>query len=141
MDQDLPYQGRLPPPGLRPLLGDPVPVVGDRAGGRGGHCPLRPVQGVLHNPREMAEFSPGGRYNAYAGTCGACAKVGVLADRKCLTWLLRTSDLPPVLPVNQPASTSTGGTGGKNSVRRSTLLPNLPPRIPPGQRKAPDRLI
>ena|SRR5215212_6016181 len=28
------------------------------------------------NPREMAGFSPGGRYNAYSGTCEACAKVG-----------------------------------------------------------------
>jgi hypothetical protein len=28
------------------------------------------------NPREMAEFSPGGRYNAYAGKCEACAEVG-----------------------------------------------------------------
>jgi hypothetical protein len=29
------------------------------------------------NPREMALVSPGGRYNAYSGTCEACAKVGV----------------------------------------------------------------
>jgi hypothetical protein len=27
------------------------------------------------NPREMAEFSPGGRYNAYSWTGEACAKV------------------------------------------------------------------
>ena len=31
--------------------------------------------GAYYNPREMAEFSPGGRYNACSGTCGACAKV------------------------------------------------------------------
>jgi hypothetical protein len=29
------------------------------------------------NPKEMAEFSPGGRYNAYSGACEACAKIGV----------------------------------------------------------------
>ena len=28
------------------------------------------------SPRDMAEFSPGGRKNAYSGTCGVCAKVG-----------------------------------------------------------------
>jgi hypothetical protein len=28
------------------------------------------------NPREMVQVSPGGRYNAYLGTCGSCAKVG-----------------------------------------------------------------
>jgi hypothetical protein len=28
------------------------------------------------NPRDMVKFSPGGRYNAYSGTCEACAKVG-----------------------------------------------------------------
>jgi hypothetical protein len=26
------------------------------------------------NPREMAEVRPGGRKDAYSGTCGACAK-------------------------------------------------------------------
>jgi hypothetical protein len=33
--------------------------------------------GVYFSPREMAQVSPGGRYNAYSGTCGACAKVAV----------------------------------------------------------------
>jgi hypothetical protein len=28
------------------------------------------------SPWDMAEFSPGGRYNAYSGTCGACAEEG-----------------------------------------------------------------
>ena len=28
------------------------------------------------NPRGMAEVSPGGRKDAYSGTCGACAKEG-----------------------------------------------------------------
>jgi hypothetical protein len=28
------------------------------------------------NPREFAEISPGGRKNAYSGTCGACAEEG-----------------------------------------------------------------
>ena len=32
--------------------------------------------GGYFNPREMAEVGPGGRYNAYSGTCDACAKVG-----------------------------------------------------------------
>src|SRR5215212_11979809 len=32
--------------------------------------------GRYFNPREMAEFSPGGRYNAYSGTCRACAEEG-----------------------------------------------------------------
>jgi transcription elongation factor Elf1 len=31
--------------------------------------------GAYFNPREMAKISPGGRYNAYAGTCSACSKV------------------------------------------------------------------
>ena len=29
------------------------------------------------NPREMAEVRPGGRKDAYAGTCGVCAEEGV----------------------------------------------------------------
>ena len=32
--------------------------------------------GGYFNPREMAEVSPGGRYNAYSGTCGACTEEG-----------------------------------------------------------------
>jgi hypothetical protein len=32
--------------------------------------------GAYFNPRKMVEFSPGGRYNAYSGTCGACAEEG-----------------------------------------------------------------
>lgn len=32
--------------------------------------------GAYFSPREMAEFSSGGRYNAYSGTCRACAKIG-----------------------------------------------------------------
>jgi hypothetical protein len=31
------------------------------------------VCGTYFNPREMAGFSPGGRYNAYSGACEACA--------------------------------------------------------------------
>ena len=31
--------------------------------------------GAYFNPREMAECSPGGRYNAYSGTCRTCAMV------------------------------------------------------------------
>jgi len=30
--------------------------------------------GWYANPREFAEARPGGRKNAYAGTCGACAR-------------------------------------------------------------------
>ena len=32
--------------------------------------------GAYFNPREMAIVSTGGRYNAYSGTCRACANVG-----------------------------------------------------------------
>jgi hypothetical protein len=32
--------------------------------------------GAYFNPREMAKVSPGGRYNAYSGTCESCAEVG-----------------------------------------------------------------
>ncbi len=32
--------------------------------------------GAYFNPGEMKEFSPGGRYNAYSGTCRACTKEG-----------------------------------------------------------------
>ena len=32
--------------------------------------------GAYFNPREMAEFSPGGRHNAYAGMCEACVEEG-----------------------------------------------------------------
>jgi hypothetical protein len=28
------------------------------------------------NPRDFAEISPGGRKNAYSGTCGMCAEEG-----------------------------------------------------------------
>jgi hypothetical protein len=41
-------------------------VVTARCGGCGGYF----------NPREMAVCSPGGRYNAYSGTCRTCAKEG-----------------------------------------------------------------
>ena len=34
--------------------------------------------GVYANPRDFAEYRPGGRHGAYAGTCEACA-VGALA--------------------------------------------------------------
>ena len=33
--------------------------------------------GRYFNSREMAQFSPGGRYNAYSGVCGVCVKVCV----------------------------------------------------------------
>lgn len=58
---------------------------------------------VYFNLREMAEFSLGGRYNTYSGTCGArtsvCEGSCRFANRKLLTWLLETSDLLPVPPV------------------------------------------
>lgn len=50
-------------------------MADDRARGRGSHGPLRRVRRVLH-PREMVEFSPGGRKDAYSGTCGVCAQEG-----------------------------------------------------------------
>jgi hypothetical protein len=31
---------------------------------------------------EMAEFSPGGRYNAYSGACRACAKIAAAFQSK-----------------------------------------------------------
>ncbi len=37
------------------------------------HCDLC---GAYFNPRVMADVSPGGRKDAYLGTCGACAQVG-----------------------------------------------------------------
>jgi hypothetical protein len=51
---------------LRPWL---IIVPGDgvvtaRCDGCGAYC----------NPREMAEFSPGGRKDAYSGTCGVCTE-------------------------------------------------------------------
>jgi hypothetical protein len=30
--------------------------------------------GAYFNPREMVEVSPGGRKDAYSGTCGTCSK-------------------------------------------------------------------
>ena len=30
--------------------------------------------GVYGNPREFAEYKPGGRHGAFSGTCGPCAK-------------------------------------------------------------------
>lgn len=41
--------------------------------------------GVYFNPREMAQVSPGGRYNAYARTCRTCAKVGAASRAKVPT--------------------------------------------------------
>jgi hypothetical protein len=37
--------------------------------------------GSYFNPRYMAEFSPGGRYNAYSGTCEACARIMLIGQR------------------------------------------------------------
>ena len=45
------------------------------------------------SPWDMTEFSPGGRYNAYSGTCGACAEegprkaVGVAIRADCESFL------------------------------------------------------
>jgi hypothetical protein len=33
--------------------------------------------GAYFNPREMAKARPGGRKDAYSGTCGPCAKGGL----------------------------------------------------------------
>ena len=33
--------------------------------------------GVYGNPREFAEYRPGGRHGAYSGTCAACAAVAL----------------------------------------------------------------
>jgi transcription elongation factor Elf1 len=41
--------------------------------------------GAYFNPREMAEFSPGGRYNAYSGTCTTCMKEGTRDEKVTLT--------------------------------------------------------
>jgi hypothetical protein len=37
--------------------------------------------GAYFNPREMAEVSPGGRHDAYSGTCGACARMMLIGQR------------------------------------------------------------
>lgn len=81
MDQDLPYGRQLPPPRLRPLQGGPVAVVGDRARGRSvsDRCD---GYGAYSNPREMAEFSPGGRKDAFSGKCGACASTVPTGQRE-----------------------------------------------------------
>ena len=36
--------------------------------------------GGYFDPREMAEVSPGGGYNAYSGTCDACAQAGAVCQ-------------------------------------------------------------
>jgi hypothetical protein len=70
--------------------------------------------GAYFNPREMAEFRPGGRYNTYSGTYWACTKIDAARHNwKSLTRLLRTSNLPPVPPVNIHS------TGGKRSTINS----------------------
>ena len=38
--------------------------------------------GAYFNPREMAQVSPGGRYNAYSGTCEACVRTLTKAQRE-----------------------------------------------------------
>ncbi len=38
--------------------------------------------GVYFNPRDMAMVSPGGRKDAYAGTCMKCAKEGATFQAK-----------------------------------------------------------
>ena len=38
--------------------------------------------GAYFNPREMAKCSAGGRYDAYAGTCGTCAKTVPMVQRE-----------------------------------------------------------
>jgi hypothetical protein len=37
--------------------------------------------GVYGNPREFAEYRPGGRHGAFSGTCAACAEEGVGGSR------------------------------------------------------------
>jgi hypothetical protein len=43
--------------------------------------------GAYFNPRDMAEFSPGGRYNAYSGTCEGCGKEGSRREKAALRQL------------------------------------------------------
>ena len=38
--------------------------------------------GIYFNPREMAEVSPGGRKDAYSGTCVTCATVSAAVRSK-----------------------------------------------------------
>ncbi len=37
--------------------------------------------GVYGNPREFAEYRPGGRHGAFSGTCATCAEEGVGGSR------------------------------------------------------------
>jgi hypothetical protein len=41
--------------------------------------------GAYFNPREMAQVSPGGRYDAYSGICEMCAKTVLVREAIPLT--------------------------------------------------------
>jgi hypothetical protein len=76
VDQDLPYQGPVPHPRLRPLLGSPHPKAGDRTRRRVVTARCDGCSAYVVNRRAMAKFSSGGHYNTYSGRCGACAGEG-----------------------------------------------------------------
>jgi hypothetical protein len=60
--------------------------------------------GAYYNPREMAEFSPGGRYNAYTGKCGACAKVGAARQSEVPTLVAYDLGFTPGTPGSRAHS-------------------------------------
>jgi hypothetical protein len=69
--------------------------------------------GGYFNPRDMVQVTPGGRYNAYAGRCGACAKVGTACRSEVPTLFTQDLEFTPGTP------------GGGELV--TTNLPQVPP--------------
>jgi hypothetical protein len=54
--------------------------------------------GGYFNPRDMVQVTPGGRYNAYAGRCGACAKVGTACRSEVPTLFTQDLEFTPGTP-------------------------------------------
>ena len=74
MDQDLPHHRGLPPAGLRdPCYEEHVSVLVIVPGDRVVTARCDPCWCYGH-PREFTELSPGGRKNAFPGTCRACTE-------------------------------------------------------------------
>ncbi len=72
--------------------------------------------GRYANPREFAEVSPGGRKDAYSGTCGTCAKVGASGPARAIR------------PDNLDDLASVGGmrhdVGGSSKASNRLTIPN-----------------
>jgi hypothetical protein len=69
--------------------------------------------GAYFNPREMAKVSPGGRYNAYSGTCRTCAMVSDAVRVEVTNPVVQNLQFTLGTPGARVRRLSTGGTEGR----------------------------